>query len=146
MLQRIYWGIFLGVVISPVIFYALSLVISPLIIEEIKIKNLLIFSLFLSTVCLTVATLLYRKKVIAAKQPALSLMERLMKYKSALIIYLALNEAPAIISALFYMFTGSYLFMIITGIILINIFLKRPDKSRIFNELELNSSEQSELY
>jgi len=133
------------VIIFPVIIYVVSWFISPVIISKTIVRNLFLFSLFLSAIFLTLAAVLYRKRTTKAKQPASGLVDKLQKYKSALVVFLAFNEAPAFLSALFYMLTREYLFLIIAGIILINILLKRPDKSRIFNELELNTSEQMEL-
>ena len=134
-----------GLLMFTVIIFAMSYLQSPPIEDKSVFKTILIVVLFMSAVSLTAATWLYKKRIVAAQSLDLALMDKLNIYRAALMLYLALCEAPGLFAAIIYFLTGNHLLLVVIALILIAMFLKRPEKSKIFNELQLNSQEQLEL-
>jgi uncharacterized membrane protein len=62
-----------------------------------------------------------------------------------LIFYLALCEGAGLFAIIVYFLTGNKLLLIAIAIVLLAMLVKRPEKFKIFNELQLSSEEQSEL-
>jgi hypothetical protein len=75
------------------------------------------------------------------------LFQKLNRYRSILITYIAILEGPAVFAIIGFLLTGYFRFLAITFILLLNMFLKRPSKMRMISDLQLSSNEQqSELY
>lgn len=112
-------------------------------------KNLmqvfLVVNLFIAAISLSIGEKIYRKRLTFLRSANYDLMEKLDRYRSALIIYMATCEGPAILAIIFYFMTANKLFLIIVGVLLIAMFLKRPEKSKIFNDLQLSAEEQTWL-
>lgn len=108
-------------------------------------KVLLVINGILALIGFLVALNIYKKKLAEDSPFGSSLLQKLYQYKSALIIYLSLCEGPAIFSIISYMITGNFIFLGIAGLMLIAMFLKKPARTRIFNDLRLDSKEQMDL-
>ena len=99
-----------------------------------------------TVICLYLAHFNYNKQMRPELLTQLSLPKKLDHYRSALIKYMAFLEGPAILSIIAFLLTGYFRFLAITFILLLNMYLKRPSKMRMSNDLKLSSNEQSELY
>jgi len=133
--------LFASMVIGLIVFVGISIgvnvMIGPFKHDGQFAKIFLIVTIFLSTV--------YNRRVYNMQQSTAVLQERLNQYRSALIIYLALTEGPAIFSIMGFLLTGDFRFLAITVILLVNMFIKRPSKSRFIEELQLDTKEQQGL-
>jgi hypothetical protein len=137
-----------GMVIFAAIFFGMNrLFTEPLIGDEKFFRFLFAGILFFSALLLTFAEKRYRKIISDAIQPELnlSLIEKLGRYRVALIFYLACCEGPALLSLIFYFFTNRELFLAVAGLLLVAMFLKKPDKARVIHVLHLSSEEQMEF-
>ena len=108
-------------------------------------QTFLVVNLFIAAVSVSIGEKTYRKRIALLKTSNCDLMEKLNRYREALIVFMALCEGPAILGIIFYFLTANKLFLILVGLVVIAMFLKRPEKSKIFNDLQLNTEEQSWL-
>ncbi len=83
---------------------------------------------------------LYKKRINEIdKQLPLSV--KLVNYRAALIVKLALLEAPSFFTVIAYLLTGNYIYLGIVLILLIVFLLYTPTKEKLINELELPRAE-----
>jgi len=81
--------------------------------------------------------LIYSRQLASIKQLT-DFKEQLAKLKLIIIMRFALLEGPMFLSILFYLFTGSWFFMVF-AVFLILLFLKlKPNKEQIISDLELS--------
>ena len=134
-----------GVVIFAVASLAINKMNGPFINDPHLAEIFLIVVIAISIICLFSAQLIYNKRGQNIQQSAVPLQEKLRQYRAALIRYLALNEAPALFSIIGFLLFGYFRFLAITVILLVNMFIKRPSKSRFIEELQLDTKEQQGL-
>jgi hypothetical protein len=146
-LNILFYALVAGMFLFAALFFGMGFIIEPVFVEKNVVNGLFIAVLFLSTLLLTLAEKRYKKIVADAGQPelSLSLMEKLTRYRAALIFYLAACEGPGLFSIILYMLTGQKLFLAVTALLIIGMFLKKPDKSRIISHLHLSSEEQMQF-
>jgi hypothetical protein len=70
-----------------------------------------------------------------------NLYEKLAFYRSALIIRYALLEGPSFFAIVVYLLTGDYLFLGMSGLVILVFFTLKPTVERAINDLELHSEE-----
>ena len=75
----------------------------------------------------------------------LSLNKKLSQYQSATIIKSALLEGPALLCVVLTLISEQLVFIIIAWCILVFMYIMRPTKERVINDLKLNSKERSQL-
>jgi hypothetical protein len=87
---------------------------------------------------------LFRKRLsdISSEEP---LDKKLEKYRAALILRMALCEMPALFAIIAYFLTHNRSFLWMTILLIINFLFIYPTNSRIIDQLQLGSSEQSSL-
>ncbi|MBK8705325.1 MAG: hypothetical protein IPN33_18335 [Saprospiraceae bacterium] len=73
------------------------------------------------------------------------LTDKLAGYRAASITRYAVIEGPAILCFVAYFLEGQMHYLYLGGLLLIVLFLYRPSKDRIINDLALNAKEQAEL-
>jgi hypothetical protein len=134
-----------GMLIFAILVFALNLLENPSLIDKSLIRIFLIVVLFIAAISLTVATRIYAKRITAAHVIGLSLIDKLNIYRASLVLYLALCEGAGLFAVIIYFLTGEKLLLVVIAIVLLAMLLKRPEKSKIFNELQLSSQEQLEL-
>ena len=71
--------------------------------------------------------------------------DKLMGYQTALIIRLALLEGPSLFGIVTYLITGNFLFLIISGLLMLYFISIRPTKVKIENDLNLSYEEKTEF-
>jgi hypothetical protein len=87
----------------------------------------------------------YRKRLNTVDISTANFDVKFNSYRAAMIFYLALCEGPALLAVIAFMLTGNYWFVMITLVMLAAMFVKRPTKEKVINELQLSSQDQAEL-
>lgn len=145
-IKILFYGLVIGVVLFAGVTFGYNAVEQQSPLRDKSVGRIFfIISLFLAAVCVTAANYLYKKRIVESRQHGLSLMDKLNIYRAALILYISLCEAAALFALIMYFLTGNQLLLVVTGLMLLAMLLKLPQKSRIFNELQLDSKEQMEL-
>ncbi len=75
----------------------------------------------------------------------LSLSKKLSQYQSATIIKCAMLEGPALLCVVLALLSQQLVFIIIAWCILVFMYMMRPTKAHVINDLQLNSEERSQL-
>ena len=99
----------------------------------------------MAIICVMVAIVVYRKRTGEIKNIVNTLGDKLNQYRSALISYLALCEAPGLFAVIAFLLTGDYKVLGITALMAGAMLMKRPTPQRIIADLELDWKEQQEL-
>jgi hypothetical protein len=112
------------------------------------LENKKIFTIIIavgSFIALLAAKQSWVKSINAAKISLNPLSDKLNQYRTALVKYLALCEAPAITGIIFFLLTGEFIFIafaaVMVGFMLANI----PTKKKVIENLELDLKQQQEL-
>ena len=134
-----------GMLTFTVIIFALNFFQEPVLVDKSLERIFFIAVLFIAAICIPTATRMYNKRIIEAQSLDLTLMGKLDIYRAALILYLALCEGAGLFTVIVYFLTGNKLLLVVIAIVLLAMLLKRPEKFKIFNELQLSSEEQMEL-
>lgn len=134
-----------GMLMFTILIFALNLLEKPAMVDESMVNIFLVVVLLVAAISLIVATRMYPKRIAAAHATGLSLIDKLNIYRGALVLYMALCEGPGLFAVIVYFLTGNKLLLIVVAVVLLAMLLKRPEKSKIFNELQLSSREQLEL-
>lgn len=145
MIRILYYVMVTGILVVSGIFIGINKLRGPIITNEAVERIFLAIVSIMAAICLFISNRIYTKRISAAYQYGLSLKEKLNCYMAALIFYLSTCEVPAMLAVICYFLYGNPVFLAITGIMFLAMLVKRPEKSRIFNELQLDSKEQMEL-
>ncbi len=86
---------------------------------------------------------LYRRTVGTAMGKNLA--EKLVIYRSAVVLRFAIIEGPALFSAVLYFLSGNYIFMVITGCLFVFMLLNRPTDEMIAEHLMLTEEDKRKL-
>lgn len=143
-IKILFYILFIGVLLSTTTVFVLIEMQGPLLPDKSLNRGFLAVALVLAAVCLGVSNILYKKRIHTAV-PALPLLQKLEIYRAALILFLVLCEAAAILTVIAFYMTGEFLFLLIIAAILVSMLMRRPENFKIFNELQLDSKEQMEL-
>ena len=134
-----------GTLMFTVIVFVLNFLESPALFDRSMIRIFFIAVLAIAGLSILMATRLYKKRITDGVSPGMPLMGKLDVYRSALMLYLALCEGSGLFAVIVYFITGYKLLLIVIAVVLLAMLQKRPQKSKIFNELQLSSQEQLEL-
>ncbi|MGZ5218979.1 MAG: hypothetical protein ACXWWD_02790 [Chitinophagaceae bacterium] len=99
----------------------------------------------LSFACLVAAKRIFNKAIRAAKISLNTLNDKLNQHRSALVKYLVICEVPVLLSILFFMLTGNFVFQVYAGVFLGFMLAMTPIRRRVVAELELDGQQQKEL-
>ena len=134
-----------GMTMFTVIIFVLNFLQEPAVFDQSLVRIFFTTVLAIAALSIFMAIRLYKKRIGDALSPGLTLMDKLTIYRSALILYLALCEGAGLFAVIVYFITGYKLLLIVIAVVLLAMLQKRPEKSKIFNELQLSSQEQLEL-
>lgn len=95
--------------------------------------------------CLATARWLFGKNISSAKNSLNSLSDKLNQYRSALILYLALCEAPVLLGTVLFLMTGDFSFLIFGAVLLGFMLVMAPVKKKVAEQLGLDWQQQQEL-
>ena len=96
-------------------------------------------------ICFLTARWNFSKGIQAAKNSINPLNEKLNRYRTSLIQYLAVCEAPALLSIVIFILTGYFVFLVFAAVMLGFMLAVVPLRRRVVTALELNWEEQKEL-
>lgn len=144
-IQILHYGILIGILLALGISIVLTRIVEPVAVDKKDLYTAFIIICLLMVIASPFAFMIYNKKLSAIRQSNAALVDKLKAYRSALIVYLAIFEGMAFAAMIMYVVSGNTVSLGLACAIGINILLKHPRKSKIFNELQLNSSEQLEL-
>jgi hypothetical protein len=134
-----------GLLMFAVIVTALTYLELPALTDKSTEQVFLIAVLIISIISISAAIRVYNKRIAEIHSIQRTLIEKFTMYRTALILYLALCEGAGLFAIIVYFLTGNKLLLIAIAIVLLAMLVKRPEKFKIFNELQLSSEEQSEL-
>lgn len=143
-IKILFYILFIGVVLSTATVFILIKIKGPFLPDKTLNRGFLVVTLILAAACLSVSNILYKKRL-NASGPSMLLLQKLEIYRTALVLFMGLCEAAAILTIITFYMTGEYLFLLIIAAILVSMLMRRPENFKIFNELQLDSKEQMEL-
>ncbi|GAA4309370.1 hypothetical protein GCM10023149_03630 [Mucilaginibacter gynuensis] len=82
-----------------------------------------------------ISSYLYNKQLAAGADGDLK--KKALNYQTALIIRLALLEGPSLLSIVAYLLTGNFLYIIVSGVIILYFLYIRPSKANVLDAMEL---------
>jgi hypothetical protein len=136
-----------GVLIFNIAMVGLLLAAGPSMKQaDVSFKNILMWVAFgVAAIALYFASNSYKKGMQQIKNLTSSLDDKLNRYRSTLILYLALCEGPALLAATLLFLTGNYLLLIISAVMLLAMLARAPLLKRLVDELGLDWNQQQEL-
>lgn len=140
-----FYTLIAGMGMFSIIVFALNFWQAPQTIDKAEINIFLIAVVVIASGCILAAFTIYKKRIGEIQISGKSLSDKLEAYRVALVLFMALCEGGGIFAAIVYYKTANEWLLVIIGAVLLCMILKRPEKFRIFNELQLSAEEQSEL-
>src|SRR5687767_9739579 len=107
-IKILFYILFTGVVLSATTVFVLIKIQGPLLHDKSLNRGFLVVTLVLAAACLSISNILYKKRINAAG-PALSLLQKLEIYRAALVLFMSLCEAAAILTVIAFYMTGEFL-------------------------------------
>src|SRR5689334_13432379 len=89
-------------------------------------------------ICVLAARHGYNRGMEVAKDSLISTEDKLNQYRTALIKYLALLEAPALLGIILFFITGNYFMLIVTVLAILAMLYKMPTRQRMIDDLGLD--------
>lgn len=89
----------------------------------------------ISFVCRLIAKKRITQAIESAKNSQNSLSDKLTKYRSALIVYIAISELPILLSIVLSILTGDFVFQVLAAILLGYLLAVIPIKERVLRQL-----------
>ena len=140
-----YYALICGMLLFSLIVFALNFLLAPSITDKAETDTFLIAVIVIAAGCIMAAHRIYGKRITEIQNSDMKLTGKLEAYRAALVMYMALSEGGGIFAVIVYYLTANQWLLIVVGVVLLSMLLKRPEKSKIFNELQLSSEEQAEL-
>ncbi len=142
--------LFIAIVISVFLFMVVAVIVSQRKGPLVPALNTYptVFSLgmaVLSFVCLIAAKRIFNKAITAAKNSLNTLNDKLNQHRSALVKYLVICEVPILLSIIFFILTGNFVFQVYAGVFLGFMLAMTPIRRRVVAELDLDGQQQKEL-
>lgn len=104
-----------------------------------------IVAAMLAVMALLIAGRLYRRSIATAKDSLIPLNDKLNSYRTALIVYIALCEGPALFAIIAYLLTGNVYLLSVTAVMIFAMLRKMPSQRRVAADLSLDWQQQQEL-
>ena len=135
-------------------FVAIALVAALLIVLFRVVENALntygdtpvIIMAVISAAAIIIARSTFNKGINEAKNSLNALISKLNRYRSALLMHLAICEAAAMLNVVGYIFTGRSAFLILAAILLGCMLASMPSARRLATDLQLDAVQQQELF
>ena len=139
-LTIIHAGLLFGQVVILVIFYYLVSTKQTNLNEELNDVFQIIAPVFVVG-GLILSSFLSKQKLNSIKRMP-ELMDKLSAYRTMLIIKYATLETPSLFALVCFFLTGNFLFIGLSGILIVYFAIIRPSRYKIVNDLELSRNEQ----
>ena len=145
-LKIFYFATVIGVVLFAVIILSIARFSQP---PAEKVMDYADFRLILASVLavffFVVARNSYSRKTTAIRNSSVNISEKLNLYRTALISYISLCEAPALLALVLFLTSNNYLLLVVSGIMILVMASKFPSRERLIADMSLDGSEQQEL-
>jgi hypothetical protein len=105
----------------------------------------LVLVLFVAASAMLGGLTLFKKKVAILQNSQEPVQSKMDQYKKACVIFWAMLEGAAILSAMGILMTGNYMFIVVSALLIIILVLFVPRKESIIASLNLESNEVAEL-
>ncbi|MBL7746152.1 MAG: hypothetical protein JNM19_01885 [Chitinophagaceae bacterium] len=114
--------------------------------NELPDKNIFLYvAAGFGALGLLLAVTRFNKRLTVIRQVENTVTGKLSQYRSALIIYMALCEAPALFSVIVLFLTRQYAVLGITAVMLVAMISMMPQKKKLIDTLQLDWQDQQEL-
>ena len=140
-----FYALITGLSLFAIIVFALNFLLEPSITDKVEIDIYLTVVMVIAAGSMMAAHRIYNQRINEIQSSAMKLIGKLEAYRAALILFMALSEGGGIFAVIVYYLTANQWLLIVIGVVILSMLLKRPEKSKIFNELQLSSEEQAEL-
>ena len=140
-----------ALIIGVVIFAIISVVINQIngAFLEAKIMSIRTYILPFMSLLAVLASLIarnqYQKQIRVIREGNDVLQEKIVKYRAAIVFYMAVCEAMAMFSIILFLLSGIYPLLIVTGAMLLLMAARLYAINGVATELELSWDEQKEL-
>lgn len=134
-----------GIVLFLIVALVVHFVKGPFLLTKQYLVLFEIIDIALYAILFFTANHLYQKKIQSIEPLPDNVQERITNYRSALMIFLACVDASAIVSIIFFLLLGNYIFLVFLAIKLIRLFGKAPTAVNIAAGVAITSGEQSYL-
>ncbi len=140
-------ALIIGVIIFSIITVVINQINGAFLDHEImSVRDYLLpFMSLLALLALLVARTQYQKQIRAIREGNDALRDKIIKYRVAIVRYMAICEGMAMFSIILFLLSGIYLLLIVTGTMLLLMVARLFAIKGLANELELNWQEQQEL-
>lgn len=139
LLQIIHWAFIGSLALLAVISWFMP--IAP----NQELNNTLKYVLIVVAVPAYFAGNYFRKSIINKIDDQAPLSEKLGQYQKAIIIHWAAIDIPATIAGISFLLTRNTLYLIMLAVFMVLLFMFRPNKERIAEELELTEEQKKQL-
>jgi hypothetical protein len=141
---RIIWAaLIVGVAVFAIIAVFISMTSGPMIPGGVPNSSAILGILgVISLVCILIARQVYLRGIDRVKDLTEPLKEKLSQHRSLLLKYLAICEAPAILTIIFFLLSGNAGALIITGILIAAMVYVVPVKTSLISDLNIDWKEQ----
>lgn len=137
-LSVIFWGLLAG----QVVFTAMALMMVQFFGAVMDFSGEIIVLFQAITVFFVVGSLIAIRMLTNTRlqkiQKEENLNKKLTAYRANLILIYALMEAPVFVVLIFYLMTANTLLLILSFLLIIAFFLKKPNRKRMIDELRIN--------
>lgn len=103
--------------------------------------NIIDYTLLAATVCFIPASFYFFRLKLEKLKAATDLKMKMDGYRSALIVRYTLFEIPSLTSIVAVMLTSNYIYLVVTGMIIVLMLFLRPTKESSIKDLALDISE-----
>jgi hypothetical protein len=104
-----------------------------------------VIALLFSVAGFYVGSLLFKKKLLQARETLTGIKEKWTLYRAACMIQWALLEAPCIFVIIGFLLTGNYAFLALAGALILLFAMMAPTKLKIAFQLQISEAEMVEL-
>ena len=140
-----FYTMIIGMLLFSIVVVALNFLQEPPIADKAEADIFLVVVVAFAAGGIIVAQKTCNKRIHEIQTSGMKLIDKLNAYKSALVLYMTICEGGGIFAVIVYYLTVNKWLPVVIGAVLLCMLLKRPEKSKIFNELQLSSEEQAEL-
>lgn len=136
-----------GVIIFAIITVVVNQINGAFLDDEIASLRayLLPFISLIALLALLIARTQYQKQIRAIREGSDELREKIVKYRAAIIRYMAICEGMAMFSIILFLLSGQFALLIVTGAMVLLMAARLYAIKGVAAELELNWQEQQEL-
>jgi hypothetical protein len=107
--------------------------------------SLLIGAAVLAVICFAIARNVFARRVAAIRNTSVNIQGKLNLYRTALISYIGLCEAPALLGIILFLLTNNYWLLLVSGVMIMAMALKFPTREKLIADMSLDWKEQQEL-